>query len=374
MKFTCRPLILVSLVSPLATGCLVPEEAAPPGSSGGAQGSAGGSVSSGGEGTSGGASSGGESSTGGAPSSGGTSDGGTAAGGDAFGIGGMIDGVGGMASGGDGNGGGSASGGVGGSEGSGGASPSGLTAGACTIGAGTQAGEGQTKERYLDADVTRDGKNYMMITNGWGQGFVSHDISWLGTSMTVHGFEGSRQTNGAPAGYPTVFCGRYSDKTSKECGLPTVRSSISALNTAASWTHEAADGTYNVAYDIWMGGASTGFGSGLQSYFMVWLHDPIGEGPAGSPNTSDVIVADLPGVWQIIAGTVNNLPIVNYVRAEGEDSHELAFDVMDFVRDAESRNLTFPGDQVLSVAIGFEIWQGSVTDLQLNDFCVDVQQ
>jgi len=261
----------------------------------------------------------------------------------------------------------------GGSLGSGGGA-TGPTAGACTIGAGIHTEEGSTLAQYQDEDVQRDAKNYMMITNGWGQGWLSHDIAWLGTTLTVKAFEGSRQSNGAPAGYPTVFCGRYSDKRSLECGLPKTRSSVTALNTAASWSHTEANGTYNVAYDIWMGDSGgTGFGGGLQSYFMVWLHDPATEGPAGSLQTEGVTVANVPGVWNIVAGTVNGLPIVNYVRAEGDDATAIAFDIMGFVRDAEERNLNFPGNDILSVAIGFEIWQGPVTSLKLDDFCVDVQ-
>jgi hypothetical protein len=244
------------------------------------------------------------------------------------------------------------------------------TAGACTIGAGVHAGQGSTQAQYLDADLQRDGQNYMMITNGWGMGWISHDLSWLGTALTVKSFEGNRQDNGAPAGYPTVFCGRYSDKKSQECGLPKARSTITTLNTATSWSHADGNGTYNVAYDVWMGNSA---GGGLESYFMVWLRDPPKEGPAGSLKTRQVTVANVPGQWNIIAGTVNGLPIVNYVRAEKDDVNAIAFDMMDFIRDAEERQLSFPGNDVLSVAIGFEIWQGPVTNLKLDDFCVDVQ-
>lgn len=249
----------------------------------------------------------------------------------------------------------------------------GMSSGSCTLGAGTHAGEGSTTEQYLGADVTRDGKNYRMITNGWGANWESHDISWLGTTMMIHDYQGDRQANGAPAGYPTIFCGDYSD-TSLECGLPLALSSVQELNTAASWSHPDGNGIYNVAYDVWLGDAgATSFG--LESYFMVWLHDPIGEGPAGSPiaGASQIQVADVPGNWNIIAGMVNGRPIVNYVRAEGDHVNAIAFDIMDFIRDAQDRQLSFPGNDVLAIAIGFEIWQGPVTRLGLDDFCLDIQ-
>lgn len=235
-----------------------------------------------------------------------------------------------------------------------------------------QMGEGRSEEQYASADVLRDETNYRMIANGWGTGWRSHDISWLGSSMIIHDYDGSRQSNGAPAGYPTVFCGRYSD-VSQDCGLPAPLGSISELNTAVKWSHPDGNGTYNVAYDVWLGDAEAAGRFGLQSYFMVWLRDPPGEQPAGSPHTEDVEIAGIEGSWNIIAGTVNGLPIVNYVRAEGSDTHELAFDVMDFIADAQGRSLDMPGDDVLAVAIGFEIWEGPVTGLSLDDFCIDIQ-
>ncbi|HEX2734583.1 MAG TPA: hypothetical protein VHM70_23425 [Polyangiaceae bacterium] len=248
----------------------------------------------------------------------------------------------------------------------------GMMAGKCTLGAGMQQGDGETMEQYFGADVTRDGKNYRMITNGWGMNWMSHDISWLGSSISINTYEGSRQSNGAPAGYPSVFCGRYSE-TSLDCGLPMALGSVTALNTAVSWSHPMADGTYNVAYDVWLGdGSGTGFRS-LQSYFMVWLKDPAEEGPAGTLQEEGVTVPNAPGTWNIVAGMVNNLPIVNYVRAEGDELHAIAFNIMDFIHDAQTRNLNFPGNDLLAVAIGFEIWQGPVTGLKLNDFCLDIQ-
>jgi hypothetical protein len=106
---------------------------------------------------------------------------------------------------------------------------------------------------------------------------------------------------------------------------------------------------------------------------MVWLRDPPGEQPAGSLDTEGVEVANVPGQWDIIAGEVNNLPIVNYVRAEGDDTYAIAFDMMDFIRDAQDRGYNLPGDDLLAVAIGFEVWEGPVTELILDDFCLDIQ-
>ncbi len=49
---------------------------------------------------------------------------------------------------------------------------------------------------------------------------------------------------------------------------------------------------------------------------------------------------NVPGTWDIWEGTVyERVPIINWVRNEGEDTTEQEFDIMDFVRDPESRGL-----------------------------------
>lgn len=256
----------------------------------------------------------------------------------------------------------------GGSASGGGTASGGGVAGGCVLGQGTHVGASTTTGQYSEGNTTRNGQNYMFIANGWGQNWRSHSIAYQGTTMTVESFDGSKQSNGAPAGYPTMFCGQYSDKLSRECGLPRALNTISQINTGLAWSHPTGDGTYNVAYDVWMGN-----GGNLSSYFMVWYKNPAGENPAGSKTVDRVSVAGVEGVWDIYAGTVNNLPIVNYVRPNGQEAMSLAFDMMSFINDAKAKNLNFPGADVLSVAVGFEIWEGPVTNLSMDDFCVDVQ-
>jgi hypothetical protein len=99
----------------------------------------------------------------------------------------------------------------------------------------------------------------------------------------------------------------------------------------------------------------------------------VGQQPAGQPTSfKGITVQNVPGTWDIWTGAVGGKPIINWVRAEGQDTHSMEFDIMDFVRDAKMRNLTVPGTTVLSVAVGFEMWQ-SVNNLQSKDFYVDVQ-
>jgi len=238
------------------------------------------------------------------------------------------------------------------------------------LGTAMMGGTGQSTERYQKADVTRDGQNYFLMANGWGPGFQSQSISWSGTSFTVESMVGTEGPNYQPASYPTVFCGAYSDSRSGECGLPAALDSMGALKTGWSWRPNGNDGEYNAAYDIWMGTSTER--SSFSGFLMVWYREPVGQQPAGSRMLTGVTVANVTGTWDIWTGSVGNRPIINWVRAEGQDTTDMEFDVLDFVRDAQMRGLQVPGTHVLSVAVGFEMWS-PVTNLQSLDFYVDVQ-
>jgi len=239
------------------------------------------------------------------------------------------------------------------------------------LGTGTMTGTGSTSEQYKKADVTRDGVNYLLMANGWGPNFQSQSISWNGTSFTVDSMLGSEGSNYEPASYPTVFCGAYSDSVSGTCGLPATLDSLTSLRTGWSWRGNNSDGEYNAAYDIWLGNGTTT--STLSAYLMVWYRDPPGQQPGGQLVLPGAAVANVQGRWNIWSGTVFNTPYLAYVRPEGSDTLELEFDALDFVRDAKQRGLNLPGTNVLGVAIGFEIWNGPVTNLQTLDFFVHPQ-
>jgi hypothetical protein len=242
--------------------------------------------------------------------------------------------------------------------------------GASQLGAATMGGQGSSQERYHKTDVTRDGQNYYLMANGWGPGFQSQAISWNGTSFTIDQLAGSQGPNYEPASYPTVFCGVYSDSRSGDCGLPASLDSIETLRTGWSWKANGNNGQFNAAYDIWLGTGTDR--SSFSGYLMVWYREPPGQQPAGRLTTSGVSVQNVPGTWNIWQGEVLGDPIINWVRAEGQDTESMEFDIMDFVRDARTRGLTVPGSHVLSVAVGFEIWNGPITNLQSLDFYVNV--
>ena len=46
---------------------------------------------------------------------------------------------------------------------------------------------------------------------------------------------------------------------------------------------------------------------------------------------------------------------------------------MDVYRHAKERGYSLPGSHILSVAVGFEVWNGPVSNLVSEDFYVDVK-
>lgn len=234
-----------------------------------------------------------------------------------------------------------------------------------------QGGSGSSSDRWQKSAVTRNGANYYFMANGWGPGFTSQSVSWSGTSFTVESMAGKQGAGYEPASYPTMFCGTYSDSKSGECGLPKAIADIKTLQTGWKWNPGGNAGQYNAAYDIWL--ASGPAISNHNGFLMVWYRDPPGQQPAGTKKASGIAVANVPGLWDFWAGTVGGKPCLNYVRAEGKDITALEFDVMDFVRDLPNRKVTVPGTHILSVAVGFEIWNGPITNLKSEDFYVDVK-
>jgi hypothetical protein len=250
-----------------------------------------------------------------------------------------------------------------GTAGSGGGTVSGQLGGTPTY-----QGSGDSTDQYAEGDVYRNGVGYKFIANGWGDKWQSHSIGWKGTSFTVKSFAGSQGANYSPAGYPSMFCGLYSMKQSDDCGLPKTIADAKSIKTGWRWKANGNTGQYNAAWDIWLGNNGK-----LSSYLMVWLRDPPGQQPAGAAATAGATIPGLPGTWTIVKGTVNNLPIVNYVQPEGKDLGELEFNVLDVYNDAIKRGYSLPGSQILAVAIGYEIWNGPVTNLVTEDFYVDAK-
>lgn len=232
----------------------------------------------------------------------------------------------------------------------------------------TYQGSGKTTDQYAESEIYRNQVPYMFIANGWGMNWGGHTISWKGTSFIVESLTGSQGSDYSPAGYPTMFCGLYSKKQVDGCGLPANFTTLDTVKTGWAWKGPSS-GQYNAAWDIWIGDNGQ-----LKSYLMVWLRDPPGQQPAGAAAAANVSVPNVPGTWTVWTGSVNGLPIVNYIKPEGQDLGELEFDVLDFYEHAKSRNYNLPGGQLMAVAIGFEIWNGPVSNVETEDFYVHVNK
>lgn len=230
-------------------------------------------------------------------------------------------------------------------------------------------GSGDTTAQFGEGDVARNGVGYKFIANGWGMNWKSHEISWNGTSFVVKSLNGTQGSDYSPAGYPSMFCGLYSKKQSDDCGLPIALTTAKSVKTGWRWKSNGQAGQYNAAWDMWLGDDS----KTLSSYMMVWLRDPPGQQPAGAASLAGATVTGLPGTWNIWTGAVQGVPIINYVKPEGQDLGELEFDVMDVYRDAVKRNTNLKGTQLLAVAVGYEIWNGPVANIETDDFYVDVK-
>jgi hypothetical protein len=262
---------------------------------------------------------------------------------------------------------------TGGTTGTGGTSPN--FVGSCLTPSPVHSGTTTTSGKDVQANTWRQNCSdvatcpavqYKFIANGWGPNWQSHTLTYGGTKLSVDAYAGSQGSNYEPAGYPTVFCGLYSNIQSGACGLPAPINSIQEIDTGLKWTAATQGSDYNVAYDIWIGN-----GNNLSAYLMVWMRDPPNAQPAGSVTANNIYVGDDPKRWDVWTGSVNNHPIVNYVRPANEVSNSDAFDAMDFV-DHAKQNYNLPGDTLLAVAVGFEIWNGPVAGLKVDDFCVEV--
>src|SRR5690606_39236686 len=231
------------------------------------------------------------------------------------------------------------------------------------LGGAVMAGAGSTMDQYGSADVTRDGRDYKFIANGWGPGWLSHDISYEGTSFTINTLEGMQGGNYEPASFPATLCGQYS-VNSKACGLPAAIDSLDALPTGWRWESGGNTAQYNASYDIWLGD-----GTAFRSFLMVWLRKPSGQQPVGSIEDSGGTLPGVSGLWNVWVGTHLNSPIVSYVY-KGTDLSELEFDIVDVIEHTRAEGYDLPGTHVLSVAVGFEIWNGPINNLKSSDFYV----
>lgn len=259
-------------------------------------------------------------------------------------------------------------GGTGGTAGSGGTSGGGTDSGGGTSGGGGVVlnGSGTLTERYDWKYVQRDGRQYCVQNNVWGDN-GQQTVEYRGTTFKVVSASGQGNTSGAPMSYPSVFIGSNNERTTSDSNLPIQVSAIQSVETSWTWASNGAPGDYNASYDVWFSTSASGdAGSPSGGYLMVWLHDPGGAQPVGSEVGNVTIDGVNYSIWY---GNNGGVGVVSYLRGS---TNSMTFDLNTFIEDAIERGYVQSSWYLSNVFAGFEIWSGGA-GLETTDFYVIVK-
>jgi hypothetical protein len=259
---------------------------------------------------------------------------------------------------------------TGGTNSNAGGTPSGTTGGSTASGGmspancGTMTGSGPIYERYGVLMVTRNGLQYVVQNNVWGNANATQTLQVNGTTFTVTQQTGNNSGAYEPVSYPSVFIGSNNGHTSAGSGLPRAVSSLPTINT--SFSHNADGsiaGIYNAAYDVWFSTTSSGdLNAPSGGYLMVWLYDPTQKQPVGGMVLSGQTIAGVDGTWNIYTGTTGSpaRPVISYVRTQNTTS--MTFDLRAFISHAVANypSNVSSGWYLSNVFGGFEIWSGGI--------------
>lgn len=246
--------------------------------------------------------------------------------------------------------------------------PGGVTGSTGPIEAGSNSGMGTITDRYGVAMVQRDGRNYVIQNNVWGDDTVQH-IAYDGTTYEIVMQTGANVSSGAgamgPVSYPSVFIGSNYDRTTAGSNLPIQISAIQSVKTAWSIDRNGVGGTYNASYDVWFSTSAAGDpGNPSGGYLMVWYYKPPDAQPIGSilNDGHGVTIPGVPGSWDVWLGPNaenGGRPVISYVTTS--PISDLEFDLNAFIQDAVKRPGALQSSWYLSnVFAGFEIWSGGV--------------
>jgi hypothetical protein len=245
---------------------------------------------------------------------------------------------------------------------------------------GANTGMGTIMDKFGVAMVQRDGRNYVIQNNVWGDNTVQH-IDFSGTTYKIVMQTGANVSSGpsamGPVSYPSVFIGSNYDRVTAGSNLPIQISTIRSVKTAWSIDRAGVNGTYNASYDVWFStGAGGDPGNPSGGYLMVWYYKPGDAQPIGSimNDGHGVTIAGVPGSWDVWLGPNQEnggRPVISYVTTQ--PLSELEFDLNKFIQDAVKRPGALQSSWYLSnVFAGFEIWNGGV-GLQTKAFYAIVE-
>lgn len=195
-----------------------------------------------------------------------------------------------------------------------------------------------------------DGR-YIVQNNRWGS------TTEQCVTLTNGGFQVSRSaadvpTNGAPAGYPSIYWGcHYGNCTPGFAPVQLSSSAYGGISTSVAMTYPSS-GQWNAAYDIWLDPTPRTTGQNTGAEIMVWLNHRGLPQPVGS-RVATVSLAG--GTWDVWFGNIG-WNVVSYVRTSATGS--LSFPASTFSDDAISRGYASRSWYLTSIQAGFEPWTG----------------
>ncbi|GAA4055567.1 GH12 family glycosyl hydrolase domain-containing protein [Nonomuraea soli] len=215
-------------------------------------------------------------------------------------------------------------------------------------------------EKYGSTSI-QNGR-YIVQNNVWGADTAQCiDVNQNG-GFTVTQAQHNNPTNGAPAGYPSIFAGCHYANCTTGSSLP-MRASDSrfgTIRTGLTYGYPSG-GTYNAAYDLWFDPTPRTDGQNTGAEIMIWLNRQGSIQPIGSR----VGTATLAGAtWEVWFGNIG-WNVVSYVRTSTATSIEFAVDA--FYSDAVNRGHAQRSWYLTSVQAGFEPWVG-VAGLSVSNF------
>jgi hypothetical protein len=204
------------------------------------------------------------------------------------------------------------------------------------------------------------GGRYTVQNNVWGAD-TRQCLDVRGRSFAVTEAAHANATNGAPAGYPSIYAGCHWSNCTTGSGLPL---QVTRLREARSSVtiRTPRTGIWNAAYDLWFDPTPDPAGQNTGAELMVWMDH---QGPI-QPVGAEVGTARLAGAtWDVWFGTTG-WNVVTYIRRD--ELHRVReLDLRALIRDGVRRGYIAPAGYLTSAQFGFEPWQGGA-GLAARDF------
>jgi hypothetical protein len=232
-----------------------------------------------------------------------------------------------------------------------------------TTAAGSRAAPVQICDKFGSTAVS--GGRYTVQNNVWGAD-TRQCIDVRGPSFAITEAAHDNATNGAPAGYPSIFAGCHWSSCTTGSGLPRQVSGLRDVRSSVTIrTPEA--GIWNAAYDLWFDPTPNPPGQNTGAELMVWMDH---QGPI-QPVGAKVGTARLGGAtWDVWFGNIG-WNVVTYIRQD--ELHRVRnVDLRLLTRDGVRRGYIDPAWYLTSAQFGFEPWQGG-TGLAADNFTFRVR-